>query len=220
MLWKIISFLLVGICMFAFGLWLGSIQAECAKPEHKDAVAYLAMIGGWVSGIATSVAVIISLYATYQASQNNVEKLSLTYKPYSSVDKENYCANIEVVNLRSVPVHIQEFCLEFSGINNHFNINELKANGKEIPYSLYQVGEKWEFAFYPFAKPGNMRFYKSLSENGNPSFRSGFFVVKTSMKQYKLRMPNELLEIMKISYEKQMEIRKNYKEMHGKEMGF
>lgn len=218
MLWKVITFVLVGVCIFVLGLWLGSIQAEWSKPEHKDAVAYLTMIGGWVSGIATSVAVIISLYATYQSSQNNVEKLTLSYKPYPSVNDENYCANVEVKNMRSVPAHIQEFCLEISGVDGHLNINRLKANGLQIPYSLYQIGEIWEFAFYPSASLKNMKFYNELSVKGSPTFKSGFFVVKTSMKQYKLSIPKVLLRMMKASYEKQIEIREKYKEMNGKDM--
>ncbi|CAH5902446.1 hypothetical protein RJO21_002744 [Enterobacter hormaechei] len=218
MLWKVITFVLVGVCIFALGLWLGSIQAEWSKPEHKDAVAYLAMIGGWVSGIATSIAVIISLYATYQSSQNNIEKLSLSYKPYPSDNNESYCANVEVKNMRSVPAHIREFCIEVSGVGGQLNMNKLKANGLSIPYSLYQIGEIWEFAFYPDASQRNMKFYHELSVNGSPTFRSGFFVVKTSMKQYKLRMPKVLLRMMKASYEKQIKIREKYKEMHGKDM--
>ncbi|EKL2976516.1 hypothetical protein PQ364_004374, partial [Salmonella enterica] len=110
MLWKVITFVLVGVCIFVLGLWLGSIQAEWSKPEHKDAVAYLTMLGGWVSGIATSFAVIISLYATYQSSQNNIEKLTLSYKSYPSDNNENHCAVVEVKNMRSIPAHIQEFC--------------------------------------------------------------------------------------------------------------
>ncbi|EOV8465178.1 hypothetical protein ACOSC7_003410 [Escherichia coli] len=218
MLWKVITFVLVGVCIFVLGLWLGSIQAEWSKPEHKDAVAYLTMIGGWVSGIATSIAVIVSLYATYQSSQNNIEKLALFYKPYLSDNNENYCANVEVKNMRSVSAHIQEFCLEISGVDGHININKLKANGLRIPYSLCQIGEVWEFAFYPAASQKNMKFYHELSVNGSPTFRSGFFVVKTSMKQYKLRIPKVLLRMMKANYEKQIKIREMYKEMHGKDM--
>lgn len=218
MLWKIIICLLVGVCIFTLGLWVGSIESEWAKPEQKDAVAYLAMVGSWVSGIATSLAVIISLYATYQASQNTIEKLILTYKPMPGESPENYCANVEVKNLRNVPAHIQEFCLEISGANGHFNINKLKANGLPIPFSLYQIGEKWEFPFYPSASQKNMRFYKELGDRGNPDFRTGFFVVKTAMKQYKLKMPKELLEKMKASYEKQIKIRNLYEEMQSKPM--
>ncbi|MCN7818029.1 hypothetical protein MLN81_18000 [Escherichia coli] len=218
MLWKIISFLLVGICIFVFGLWLGSIQAEWAKPEHKDAVAYLAMIGGWVSGIATSVAVIISLYATYQASQNNIEKLSLTYEPYPSNDPDLFCANIKVKNLRPVAAHIQEFCLEISGLDGQININKLKAGGLPVKHALYQLGEVWEFAFYPHSTHSNLRFYVDIKLRGEPTFKKGFFVVKTTMKQYRLKMPKDLLDIMKESYEKQIKIPEVYKQYTGKEM--
>lgn len=218
MLLKIVSLLLVGVCLFVLGLWLGSIQTEWAKPEHKDAVAYLAMIGGWVSGIATSIAVVISLHATYQSSQNNIEKVALTFKPYPGDGKESYCANIEVKNMRSVPAHIQEFCLEISGVDGQFNINQLKAGGLPLPYSLYQVGEQWEFAFYPYVNMTNLKFYEKLNASGTPTFRRGFFVIKTSMKQYKLKMPKNLLTMMKDSYEKQIEIREKYKEMYGKDM--
>ncbi|HHC0157098.1 TPA: hypothetical protein ACOR94_000532 [Salmonella enterica] len=218
MLWKVITFVLVGVCIFVLGLWLGSIQAEWSKPEHKDAVAYLTMLGGWVSGIATSFAVIISLYATYQSSQNNIEKLTLSYKSYPSDNNENHCAVVEVKNMRSIPAHIQEFCLEISGVDGCLNINKLKANGLPIPYSLYQIGEIWKFAFYPDAQQANMKFYHELSTKGSPTFRSGFFVVKTSMKQYKLRIPEGLLRVMKASYEKQIKIREKYKEMSGKDM--
>lgn len=204
MLWKVITFVLVGVCIFVLGLWLGSIQAEWSKPEHKDAVAYLTMLGGWVSGIATLFAVIISLYATYQSSQNNIEKLTLSYKPEPSDNNESYCALVEVKNMRNVPAHIQEFCLEISGVDSCLNINNLKAYGQPIPYSLYKIGEIWGFAFYPGGQVASMKFYHELSIQGSPTFRSGFFVVKTSMKQYKLRIPKVLLRVMKASYEKQI----------------
>lgn len=77
MIWKIVAAVISGVFIFVLGLWLGSLQAEWSKPENASAVAYLSMIGGWVSGIATSLAVIISLYATYQASQSNVEKVQI-----------------------------------------------------------------------------------------------------------------------------------------------
>ena len=208
MLWKIITLVLISVFIFVLGLWLGSIQAEWASSEHSNAVAYLAMIGGWVSGIATSIAVIISLYATYQASQNNVEKLSLVYKPYLSNDLENYCANVEVKNLRPVTAHIQDFCIEISGLDGEVNISKLKSGGLPVKHSLHKLGEVWEFAFFPSTINSTLRLYSNPEGKGVPTFKKGSFIVKTTMNEYRLNMPKELLSIMKILNEKHMKISK------------
>ena len=148
MLWKVITFLLVGVCIFVLGLWLGSVQAEWAKPENKDAVAYLAMVGGWVSGIATSIAVIISLYATYQSSQSNVESVRILFENIPAIDKEDMGVNIVVKNVKPVTVHCLKMFIAVEGSKASADISKLKRGGDPIPYALYQLGEKWEFAFY------------------------------------------------------------------------
>lgn len=194
MLWKVITFLLVGICIFVIGLWLGSVQAEWAKPENKDAVAYLAMVGGWVSGIATSIAVIISLYATYQSSQSNVESVKLLFERIPAINKEDIGINIVVKNVKPVTVHFQKMFIAVEGSKASADISKLQRGGNLIPYALYQLGEKWEFAFNTHYSPQWALVFSQLESGGEPNFKKGFFILESAMKQYRLKMPDEFLQ--------------------------
>lgn len=201
MLMKIISFLLVGVCVFVMGLWLGSIQTEWAKPENKDAVAYLAMIGGWVSGIATSIAVIISLYATYQASQSNVENVQLSFERIPALNKEDECTNIVVKNMKPVSVHILKVFIAVDGSKVSADISRLKRGGYSMPHTLHQTGEKWEFAFYTHYSPQWALIFSQLDSGGALRFKKGFFIIETAMKQYRLKMPDDFLQTLRSRYQ-------------------
>lgn len=200
MLWKVITFLLVGVCIFVLGLWLGSIQAEWAKPENRDAVAYLAMVGGWVSGIATSIAVIISLYATYQSSQSNVESVRILFENIPAIDKKDMGVNLVVKNVKPVTVHCLKMFIAVEGSKASADISKLKRGGAPIPYALYQLGEKWEFAFYTHYSPQWALIFSQLENGGEPNFKKGFFILESAMKQYRLKMPNEFLQELRQKY--------------------
>lgn len=201
MIWKIISLVLVGFFIFVLGLWLGSIQAEWAKPENKDAVAYLAMIGGWVSGIATSVAVIISLYATYQSSQSNAENIQVSYEVFPAIEKKDIGTNIIVKNVRPVTVHILKVFIAIDGSKVSADISFLKRGGYPIPHALYQLGEKWEFAFYTHYSPQWATIFSKLESGGELTFKKGFFIIESAMKQYRLKMPSDFLNLLRTRYE-------------------
>lgn len=200
MIWKVIALVFVGFFMFVLGFWLGSIQSELAKPEYKDAVAYLAMIGGWVSGIATSIAVIISLYATYQASQSNVESVQLSLEAFPAIDKNDIGTNIIVKNMKPVTVHILKVFIAVDDSKVSADISFLKRGGCPIPYALYQLGEKWEFAFYTDSPRWDGVFSK-LESGGELTFKKGFFIIESAMKQYRLKMPGYFLDSLRARYE-------------------
>lgn len=204
MIWKVIA--LVFVCFFIFvlglwlGLWLGSIHSEWAKLEYKDAVAYWTMIGGWVSGIATSIAVVISLYATYQASQSNVENVQLSLEAIPGIDKDDKGINIVVKNMKSVTVSILRVFIAVDGSKVSADINFLKRGGRPIPDTLCQLGEKWEFAFYT-DNPRWDDIFSKLESGGGLTFKKGFFIIESAMKQYRLKIPGYFLDSLRARYE-------------------
>lgn len=201
MIWKMIALVFVGFFIFVLGLWLGSIQSEWAKPEYKDAVAYLTMIGGWVSGIATSLAVVISLYATYQASQSNVENVQLSLEVIPAINKNDIGTSIIVKNMKPVTVHILKVFIAIDGSKVSADISFLKRGGYPIPHALYQLGEKWEFAFYTHYSPQWAAIFSKLESGGGLTFKKGFFIIESAMKQYRLKMPNDFLNLLRERYE-------------------
>ncbi|WP_342323490.1 hypothetical protein AAEY27_03255 [Kosakonia sp. BYX6] len=199
--WKIITFIMTGVFIFVLGLWLGSFQTEWAKPENKDAVAYLAMIGGWVSGMATLFAVIISLYASYQASQSNVEQVQLSLEVIPAIDKNDIGTNIIVKNMKPITVHILKIFIAIDGSKASAEISDLKRGGGPIPHALYQLGEKWEFAFYTHYSPQWAAIFSKLESGGGLTFKKGFFIIESAMRQYRLKMPSDLLNMLRTKYE-------------------
>lgn len=201
MIWKIVAAVISGVFIFVLGLWLGSLQAEWSKPENASAVAYLSMIGGWVSGIATSLAVIISLYATYQASQSNVEKIHLQLKTIPEKFWQDESTKIIVKNMCPVAVHILKIFITVDGSKTSTDISFIKRGEDPIPHALYQLGEKWEFSFNTNSSAQWASIFTKLERGGQPSFKSGFFILESAMKQYRLEMSEHFLSLIRSRYE-------------------
>lgn len=202
MLWKVIAFFLFSIFLFVIGLWLGSLQSEWAKPENRDAVAYLAMIGGWVSGIATSIAVIISLYVTYQTSQINIENVYLSFEKALVLHNRDIKFKIVVKNNKPLVVYCNRILIAISGSKKAVNISKTYYNKGALPYTLNHLGEEYQFIFDTRYNHLWSGIFSNLENSGKPKFNKGYIIVETAMKQYRLKMPKEFL----------LELRKTYAE--------
>lgn len=201
MIWKIVAALIISVFIFVLGLWLGSLQAEWSKPENTSAVAYLSMVGGWVSGIATSLAVIISLYATYQASQSNVEKIQIKLESIPARIFEDELTKISIKNMRPIAVHILKIFIAVDGSKKSADISFVRRGADPMPYALYQLGEKWEFAFNIYYNAQWISIFTTLESGGQPSFKKGFFIIESAMKQYRIEMSDHVLGSIRSKYE-------------------
>ncbi|ENQ3208114.1 hypothetical protein ACEOXE_000850 [Enterobacter hormaechei] len=210
MSWKLVGVFFLCIFMFVLGLLVGGVDFSLMKEGHGSEVAFWSMLGGWVSGIATVAAVIVSLYLAYQASQAGVEKLEISFdhifqtlsgKRSKKLGPDDL-VNIKVKNMRSVTAAILNIYMEIEGVNDRIRISNLKQNGLPIPYTLHHIGERWEFAFSISTSNRLDITLLNLKSEGEPTFRKGSFVIETAMNQYTLKMQPDLLALLKERYEK------------------
>ncbi|WP_297120716.1 hypothetical protein [uncultured Enterobacter sp.] len=210
MSWKLVGVFFLCIFMFVLGLLVGGVDFSLMKEGHGSEVAFWSMLGGWVSGIATVAAVIVSLYLAYQASQAGVEKLEISFdhifQTLSSKRSKKMgpddLVNIKVKNMRSVTAAILNIYMEIEGVNDRIRISNLKQNGLPIPYILHHIGERWEFAFSISTSNRLDITLLNLKSEGEPTFRKGSFIIETAMNQYTLKMQPDLLALLKERYEK------------------
>ncbi|MHA5030149.1 hypothetical protein ACX2C7_06845 [Enterobacter mori] len=210
MSWKLVGVFFLCIFMFVLGLLVGGVDFSLMKEGHGPEVAFWSMLGGWVSGIATVAAVIVSLYLAYQASQAGVEKLEISFDHIfatlsgkrSRKLSQGDVVNIKVKNLRSVTAAILEVYMKIEGVNERIKISNLKQPGSDIPYTLHHIGEKWEFAFSISTSSRLDTTLLNLKTQGQPTFRKGVFIIETAMNQYKLKMQEDLLAALKERYQK------------------
>lgn len=210
MSWKLVGVFFLCIFMFVLGLLVGGVDFSLMKEGHGSEVAFWSMLGGWVSGIATVAAVVVSMFLAYQASQAGVEKIEISFDHIfatlsgkrSRKLSQGDVVNIKVKNLRSVTVAILEVYMEIEGVNERIKISNLKQQGLDIPYTLHHIGEKWEFAFSISTSSRLDTTLLNLKTQGQPTFRKGVFIIETAMNQYKLKMQEDLLAVLKDRYHK------------------
>ncbi|HHA1766958.1 TPA: hypothetical protein ACOEDU_000417 [Enterobacter ludwigii] len=208
MSWKLVGVILLCFLMFVTGLLVGGIDLSWMNKGHESEVAFWAMLGGWVSGIATVAAVVVSMTVAYQASQAGVEKLELTFDHiYGTLSGkrskqlgQDDVANIKVKNLRHVTAAILEVYMEIEGVNERVKITHLKQGGLPIPYTLHHIGEKWEFAFSLSNSSRLDMTLLNLKSEGEPTFRKGVFIIETAMNHYQIKMQSDLLSILNARY--------------------
>ncbi|CAM6490952.1 hypothetical protein CISECK367B_20465 [Citrobacter sedlakii] len=208
MSWKLVGVFFLCIFMFVLGLLVGGVDFSLMKEGHGSEVAFWSMLGGWVSGIATVAAVIVSLYLAYQASQAGVEKLEISFdhifqtlsgKRSKRLSPDDL-VNIKVKNMRSVTAAILEVYMKIEGVDEPIKITNWKQGGLPIPYTLHHIGEKWEFAFSISNSSRLDISLLNLKSEGEPTFKKGNFIIETAMNQYSLKMQADLLALLKERY--------------------
>lgn len=208
MSWKYIYVAFAGFLIFSLGFLVGGMSWDWSQPGHGSAVAFWAMLGGWVSGLATLAAVVVSIVLAYQGSQAGVEKLAITfdhiYQTATSRKSKKITAydtaNIRVTNMRNVSAEITNVNMRIDGVDIPLDIGFVKQQGKKLPFVFTKIGETWEFAF---SVTGSSRldtvllYYKYL---GTPTFKKGEIIIQTTIKQYKLKMEKDLLDVLRDRY--------------------
>ncbi|HAM7872431.1 TPA: hypothetical protein ICK31_002891 [Escherichia coli] len=223
MSWKHVGVTFLCFLTFFIGLMVGGIDWSWMKAGHNSEVAFWTMLGGWVSGIATVAAVVVSMFLAYQASQAGVEKLDISFDHIfathsgkrSNKLSQDDLVNIKVKNMRSVTVAILDVYMEIEGVNERIKISNLKQQGLNIPYTLHHIGEKWEFAFSISTSNRLDTTLLNLKSEGEPTFRKGVFIIETAMNQYKLKMQEDLLAALKERYQEIISAQDNSKLQSG-----
>lgn len=203
------NFLLVFIlCALSFviGYLLGAVNFSWMSKGHENEVAFMSMVGGWVSGLATLLAVIVSLLLAYQASQNSTENIEVIADP--TIDSDGLTA-INIKNLRNITTPLKEIYLSFDGIKYEKEISSLKHKGDFFPWTFQQLGESYTFEFYIDNSFRFQQVYREFASRGNPTFKKGYYIIETAMKRYKAKIPDEHLKRMQSFYE--MAIKKQKK---------
>lgn len=191
--------ILISFCVLSFvvGYMFGSINWQWMKEGHNNEVAFMAMVGGWISGLATLAAVIVSLWMAYQASQNNVEKILIEYKPVrvENCSGTSITHKLAVKSLRSVITPIMKFSIQIDGVE--VDLAPVQMGRVVLPYTLHQQGEEWKFETYFALTVGWMSVFQTLTSQGDLKFKKGYFIVETAMRSHRKKIPNALLNELK-----------------------
>ncbi|MBH2666748.1 hypothetical protein I5Q22_02960 [Serratia marcescens] len=197
---KLISMIAAGCLLFFIGFLLGGVDwgAEISSFDRK--IAFWTMLGGWLSGLATLAAVIISLYMAYTAAQSVVEKINISLAEFV----EDYPSpgesfvRLMFKNSHNVRAEIINVGVQFDKMTEYVSISNLKSGGYPIPHVLEKSGQVLEFFLYINASPILWEVFERME---GVTFSKGFFVVETTMKIYELKMDSSVLSAFKKRYE-------------------
>ncbi|MGP1112325.1 hypothetical protein ACJ8I8_10700 [Serratia sp. CY54717] len=197
---KLILLIVVATLFFVLGFFFGGVDWSLAVPEQRDKVAFWAMLGGWLSGVATFAAVALSLYMAYTATQSSVEALHISLAEFQEgVPSPDDClVRLIFKNARNVRAEIINVGIQFDKMTSYVSISPFKAGGQHIPHVLEKTGEVLEFWFY---LDSAVRWWSVFEQLGEPVFSKGVFIVETTMKRYELKMTADVLASFKKRYE-------------------
>ncbi|EKM5761148.1 hypothetical protein ACTV2B_004052 [Cronobacter turicensis] len=188
-----------GLCAlsFALGFYAGAVDWSWMKSGHNEQVAFLAMVGGWVSGLATTAAVIVSLWMAYQASQNNVEKIDIKFFGIGDVYSGERCVmpTIVVTNLRPVVTPLMRLTIQVNSLE--LDLSPMQMGNARLPYTLHQQGERWFYETYFTRTHAWIDFYQMLFFSRNTDLKKGFLVVETALRQHRIKLPKKMIESLK-----------------------
>lgn len=203
MFWKILLVFVLSLLMFALGFFVGGIHWEWRTPSHAGDVAFWSMLGGWVSGLATLAAVIVSMYMAYQASQSDVEKLILQLKlPKTSIFQNSQLMNVKVQNMRNVHVDITDLKMTLDNVGTAYNLNHLvSGNAGQLSYPLERKGEIVNMTFIIDYCDAWSGIFDDIDKRNENHFKKATVLVETHMKTYQIPVPPGFLPIFRHSFE-------------------
>ncbi|WP_447840773.1 hypothetical protein [Enterobacter ludwigii] len=193
MSWKLVGVISLCFLMFIAGLMVGGIDSSWMNKGYESKVAFWSMLGGWVSGVATVAAVIVSLFMAYLASQTNVEKIKMTFMPkgHDYLGEFSYINSLTIKNLSPVTTPIIKILIQIDGA--YADLYPTQMNHFQLPYTLQQQGESWVYETHLVPSMGWVSVLTSLSQQKDLKFKSGFFVIETALKQHRLKIPKGML---------------------------
>lgn len=191
--WKLVGVVSLCFLMFVIGFLVGGIDWSWMKESHTSEVAFWSMLGGWVSGVATLAAVIVSMTVAYQASQGNVEKIEISVELLRNqfgIGDSPFCV-IKVKNLKPLDTPLMKLFLQVDGVSADLTVAGQQRNN--LPYTLHQQGELWRFETILSPSMGWTSIFTTLSLERAPKFNKCYFIVETAMGQHRIKVNKQLI---------------------------
>ncbi|MEB4674653.1 hypothetical protein MXL54_07725 [Enterobacteriaceae bacterium G50] len=203
MFWKYAAVISLCIIMFLMGFFLGGFQFTWADKGHSEVVAFWSMLGGWVSGIATLAAVIVSMWMAFHASQADIEKIEITT---SGIDKspfgESYTMNIGITNLKNVKVKVTDISLYLPDESLSFTINHLfKLRFNDGSAVLKEKGDHINFPLVIESSASWAAVFITLRNRPDLKFENLKLKVFTLFKIYEIDLPEALTPCLRGRFE-------------------
>ncbi|MGM8944236.1 hypothetical protein [Enterobacter hormaechei] len=205
--WKILLTISLSIFMFTIGFFIGGIRWEWMTPGHNDSVAFWSMLGGWISGLATLAAVVISLLVAYHASQNAIEKLNVRVGKLSKNMDESYSrADITVQNLKGIRAEIIDIRLIVDKKLDSIPFTIALTSERALPNVLDKIGETAVYSIRLSTATTLWGVYDAIYKQGGVKFGHTKIQVITTMGQYTCLLPRDLIAEFKVKLDRYAEL--------------
>ncbi len=154
-----------------------------------------------MSSLLTFIAVAVSLFMAYQATQNDKEKILLKTKMIGkSLFGDSWTVSIELINLRAIQTKVEDvFLIIESG--KSINISHL-IEGEAVPFQLTFKGDMVRLKLIIDFGNNWWAIFTKLNESNDVKFRKGFFLIQTPLQTYKSPLSEEMLGLIKERYER------------------
>lgn len=200
MLVRILSMLVFGLFMFAVGYFSRGLDFGWTDSKYNSVVAFWAMIGGWLSAIATLAAVIVSLHMAFKTSQNENEKIDIRYSNLKKSDfGDSWTMTVSIINARNIHTLVTGVHLSIdNGVL--ININHL-ALRQLLPFTFAFKGESASFIFNIEGGAAWWPIFRRLEQQIDLRFKKGKFVIVTATRSYTLPLNDNVVKAIKDRYE-------------------
>lgn len=186
---------LIGVLLFISGCFSGSITLTWADPKYASTVAFWAMLGGWLSGLATFSAVVFSLYMAYRGAQNEIEKLKFDVNISDKLKfGDDWRLTVKIMSLRNMHTKVEHIYLNING-KVSFKVDNLVLDNP-LPQVFVLKGESVNVEFVINSGVTWWPFFQSLEGHNITDFKCGSLVIETSMKTYEIKMNKNILEVI------------------------
>ena len=195
-----------GLLMFAVGYISGGINYSWTDVKYSPVVSFWAMVGGWVSGLATLAAVVVSLYIAFKSSQNEVEKIEIKYSlSGKSGFGDSWPLTVDLINARNIHTSVTDVSLSIDD-GALINVNHL-AQRQLLPYVFGFKGESAKFVLNIAGGHMWWHIFTKFEEQDNLKFKKGSLVFKTNTRNYIVPLRKDIMKIIKGRYEAHQEIK-------------
>ncbi|WP_159873999.1 MULTISPECIES: hypothetical protein [unclassified Raoultella] len=202
MIIKIFILFVFGLLMFVIGFFVGGMRWDWASKDYSSLVAFWSMIGGWVSGVATLSAVLVSLILARQAMEKELEKISvkvLSFKKDTIGD--SYRARVNVMNMNNNYAKVKGVSLFLDKITPGIRVNHILDAGI-FPKVLNRKGECINFSISFDSGNNWWHIFERLSQDENLKFKECKIAIQTEIGLHYCKLEPVILKKMKYYYDK------------------
>ncbi|EHP7060198.1 hypothetical protein LY009_004255 [Salmonella enterica] len=195
---KFFGIIILSALMFVLGFFLGGFNWGWADKNYSGEVALWSMLGGWLSGIATLLAVLVSLYMAYQATQNENEKIRVTHGVSVDVTHgKGVSCNIIIQNMRNMRVNITGVFFSLGKSSGKFSLDKVIGH-RDITLSYKGETEKIQFIIDSGVVWWST--YTLFDMDKNIDFKKGKLFITTNLNTYEFDLPKAYLEAFEDAY--------------------